>query len=229
MFDLSYFDSKVILRVITAPNSAFAQIRDNEEKYFASSIGIFLIASVISLLVMVPFVTMPLDHAYYQSFEESDIDVGIPADWSEVILFVGISILTGIISNVLFYLIGKKLGGNASWKKVFSVLFYANVPVIPMMMVLSAVMFLMWGSLTSIDPSQIIESDADEEELFSMIGPVLTYAGIIVIVAIGFVAWIFVVSVKAVKTVNGFGTGKAFGLIILVMIISSILTSPLGM
>jgi hypothetical protein len=229
LFRLSSFDSNVILRVITAPNSAFAQIRDNEEKYFTSSVGIFLIASVISLLVMVPFVTMPLDHAYYESFKENDIDVGIPVDWSEVILFVGISILTGIISNVLFYLIGKKLGGNTSWKKVFSVLFYAGVPVIPMMMVLSAVMFLTWGSLTSIDPSQLMESDADEEELFSMIGPVLAYASLMAIVAIGFVVWIFVVSVKAVKTVNGFGTAKAFGLIILVMIISSIITSPLGM
>jgi hypothetical protein len=49
------------------------------------------------------------------------------------------------------------------------------------------------------------------------------------IVAIGFVAWVLVVSVKAVKTLNGFGTAKAFGLIILVMIISSIITTPLGM
>lgn len=229
LFGMSSFDLNIILRVITAPNSAFAQIRDNEEKYFVSSIGIFLFASVIGLLVMVPFVIMPLDNAYYESFEENNIDVDIPVDWIEVIHFVGISILSGIIANVLFYLIGKKLGGNTSWKKVFSVLFYANVPVIPMMIVLSAVMFLMWGSITSIDPSYLMESDADEEELFSLIGPILGYAGLMAVVAIGFVVWIFVVSVKAVKTVNGFSTAKAFGLIILVMIISTIITSPLGM
>jgi hypothetical protein len=67
-----YFDLNVILRVIAAPNSAFAQIRDNEEKYFVSSIGIFLFASVIGLLVMIPFLMMPLDNAYYESFEEND-------------------------------------------------------------------------------------------------------------------------------------------------------------
>ena len=131
-----YFDLNVILRVIAAPNSAFAQIRDNEEKYFVSSIVIFLFASVISLLVMIPFLMMPLDDAYYESFEENDIDVDIPADWVDAILFVGISIISGIISNVLFYFIGKKLGGNTNWKKVFSVLFYAYVPVIPMMVML---------------------------------------------------------------------------------------------
>jgi len=226
---LSSFDSNVILRVITAPNSAFSQIRDNEEKYFASSIGIFLFASVIGLLVVVPFVMMPLDDAYYESFEENDIGVDIPVDWVDAIFFVGISIISGIISNILFYFIGKKLGGNTNWKKVFSVLFYAYVPVIPMMVVLSVLVFLMWGSLTAIDPSYLMAPDADEEEIFSLIGPVLGYVGLMVIVAIGFVVWIFIVSVKAVKTVNGFSTAKAFGLIILVMIISSIITSPLGM
>jgi len=59
-----YFDLNVILRVITAPNSAFAQIRDNEEKYFGQSIGIFVLASVLSVLILLPFVMIPLHHLY---------------------------------------------------------------------------------------------------------------------------------------------------------------------
>ena len=223
------FDPSVFVRVITAPNSAFAQIRDNEEKYFVSSVGIFLLASVIGLLVMAPFVMMPLDDAYYESFEENDMDVDIPTDWSDAIVFVGITIITGIISNVLFYFIGKKLGGNTNWKKVFSVMFYTSVPVIPMMIVMSGLVFLMWGSLTSIDPSYLMAPDADEDEMFSLIGPVLGYVGMMVLVAIVFVVWIFAVSIKALKVVSGFSTAKAFGLIILVMILSSLITAPLGM
>jgi hypothetical protein len=226
---LTFLDLNVILRVITAPNSAFAQIRDNEEKYFVSSIGIFFFASIVGLLVMIPFVMIPLDDVYYESFEKNDIDVDIPADWANAILFVGISIITGIISNILFYFIGKKLGGNTNWKKVFSVLFYTYVPVIPMMVVLSVLVFLMWSSLTAIDPSYLMVPDVGEEEVFSLIVPVLGYVGLMAIVAIGFVVWIFIISIKAVKTVNGFSTVKAFGLIILVMIISSIITTPLGM
>lgn len=226
---MSSFDSNVILRVITAPNSAFSQIRDNEERYFVLSIVVFLFASVIGLLVMAPFVMMPLDDSYYEIFEEDNIDVDIPVEWADAILFVGINIISGIISNVLFYFIGKKLGGNTNWKKVFSVLFYAYVPIIPITVVMSALVFLMWGSLTAMDPSYLMSPNADDEEIFSLIGPVLGYVGLMAIIAIGFVAWIFVVSVKAVKTLNGFGTAKAFGLIILVIIISSIITTPLGM
>ena len=227
MFYLSSFDSNVILRVITAPNSAFAQIRDNEKRYFTSSIGVFLFASIIGLLVMIPFVMMPLDDTYYETFDENDIEVDIPLDWADAIIFIGISILTGIISNVLFYFIGKKLGGNTNWKKVFSVMFYAYVPVIPMMM--SVLVFLMWGSLTATDPSYLMASDANDEESFSRVGPILGYVGLMAITAIGFVVWIFVISVKALKIVSGFSTARAFGLIILVMIISSIITAPLGM
>ena len=224
-----FFDPSVILRVITAPNSAFAQIRDNEERYFVSSIVVFLVASIIGLLVMIPFIMMPLDDAYYEAFDENDVDVDIPVDWSDVVLFVGIEIIAGIITTALFYFIGKKIGGNPNWKKVFSVMFYANVPVIPTMIVLAVLMFLMWGSLTAIDPSYLMAPDTDDEEIFSLIGPVLGYVGLMAIIAIGFIVWIFVVSIKALKTVSGFSTAKAFGLIILVIIISSIITIPLSM
>ena len=223
------FDPNVILRVITAPNSAFAQVRDNEEKYFASSIGIFLVASIIGLLVMAPFVMMPLDDAYYEIFEENNIDVDVPTGGADVAFFVAVSIVTGIIGNVLFYFIGKKLGGNTNWKKVFSVMFYAYVPVIPMMIIMSGLVFLMWGSLVAIDPSYLMASEANEEEIFSLIMPVLGYVGLLMLVGIAFFVWIFVVSIKGLKVLNGFSTAKAFGLVILVMIIVSFITTPLSM
>ena len=225
---MSYFDSSAILGVITSPNATFAKIRDNDEKYFASSVGIFLVASIVGLLVMVPFVMVPLDASYYEVFEENQIYVDIPVGWSDAIVFVGINIVIGILSNVLFYFIGKNLGGNKSWKKVFSVLFYAYVPTIPMMLILSALVYLMWGSLTGIDPSYLMAPGSDEEEIFSLIAPVLSYVGLMILVTIIFVVWIFIVTIKALKTVNGFGTAKSFGLIILVMIITSIVTIPLG-
>jgi hypothetical protein len=168
---------------------------------------------------------VPLDAAYFEGVD----DATFPLDELDPILFVTISLLNVFISTVLLYFIGKKIGGNTNWKKVFSVFFHANVPTIPMSVVLSILIFLMMDSLASIDPSSIMESDIDEKRVLSIMGPVLAYVGLFVIVAIAFVVWIFVVSVKAVKTVNGFGTAKAFGLIILVMIISSVITAPFGM
>jgi hypothetical protein len=174
---------------------------------------------------MLPFDMIPLDDAYFEGVNGTVI----PSDELDPILFVAISLLNVFISTVLLYFIGKKLGGNTNWKKVFSVFFHANVPAIPMSVVLSILIFLMMDSLASIDPSSIMESDIDENQVLSLMGPVLAYVGLFVIVAIAFMVWIFVVSVKAVKTVNGFGTAKAFGLIILVMIISSFITAPFGM
>ena len=219
-----YFDPNVILRVITAPNSAFAQIRDNEEKYFAQSIGLLIFTSILGALMLIPFITIPLDYVYFEGVN----DANFPTENTDVILFVGISILSGFISAVLFYFIGKKIGGNTNWKKVFSVIFHTYVPLIPMSVILSILLFLMMDSIASIDSSLLTELDENEEQILSLIGPMLGYVGLFVIVAITFVVWIFVVSVKAVKTVNGFGTVKAFGLIILVMIISSIVTAPFG-
>ena len=171
---------------------------------------------------------IPLDDAY---FEGIDNMTDLPTDSSDLVLAAGSGILNSIISFVLFYFIGKKLGGNTHWKKVFSVIFHTYVPAIPMLIAISILVFLMWDSMAAIDPSYLmnLDEDVDEEEFLSILGPMLGYVGLIAIVAIVFIVWIFVVSVKAVKTVNGFSTAKAFGLIILVMVISSIITAPLGM
>ena len=65
-----------------------------------------------------------------------------------------------------------------------------------------------------------MSTDADEEQVLSAVGPMLVYALLVGIFAIAFMVWIIVISVKAIKIVDGFETGKAFGLLILVMIIA---------
>jgi hypothetical protein len=49
---------------------------------------------------------------------------------------------------------------------------------------------------------------------------------LLVILGIGFTIWGLIVSIKAIKTVHGFSTGKAFGLIILVGLITSLISIP---
>ena len=211
------FDLSVILHVITSPNSAFAQIRDNEEKYFAQSIGILIVSSVLSSLVILPFVMIPLSDAYFEGVD----DVDLPTKGTDMVWAMAVGFLKGIVSFAALYFIGKKIGGNTNWKKVFSVIFHTYVPVIPMMIILSVLVFLMWGSLAEIDPSYLMSTDVDEEQVLSAMGPMLVYALLVGGFAIAFMVWIIVISVKAIKIVNGFDTGKAFGLLILVMIIAS--------
>jgi hypothetical protein len=58
------------------------------------------------------------------------------------------------------------------------------------------------------------------------LGPFIGYVILLAILGIGFAIWILIVTIKAIKTVHGFGTGKAFGLIILVAIITSVFSVP---
>jgi len=225
---LSSFDLGLILRVITSPNSAFSQIRDNHEKYFVQSIGLLIFSSVLGILIVLPFVTMPLDDAYFENIDNTGNMNSIPSGETDVIWSVGLSILNGFISAVLFYFIGKKLGGDANWKKVFSVIFHTNVVAIPMIIILSILIFFMWDSLTLIEPTYIFEPDVNNEEIWSTLVPLLGYVALLAIVGIGFFVWLIVILVKAVKIVHGFETGKAFGLVVLVMIITTIVAIPLG-
>jgi len=225
---LSSFDLGLILRVITSPNSAFSQIRDNHEKYFVQSIGLLIFSSVLGILIVLPFVTMPLDDAYFENIDNTGNMNSIPSGETDVIWSVGLSILNGFISAVLFYFIGKKLGGDANWKKVFSVIFHTNAVAIPMIIVLSILIFFMWDSLTLIEPTYIFEPDVNDEEIWSTLVPLLGYVALLAIVGIGFFVWLIVILVKAVKIVHGFETGKAFGLVVLVMIITTIVAIPLG-
>ena len=225
---MSSFDLGLILRVITSPNSAFSQIRDNHEKYFVQSIGLLIFSSVLGILIVLPFVTMPLDDAYFENIDNTGNMNSIPSGETDVIWSVGLSILNGFISAVLFYFIGKKLGGDANWKKVFSVIFHTNAVAIPMIIVLSILIFFMWDSLTLIEPTYIFEPDVNDEEIWSTLVPFLGYVALVAIVGIGFFVWLIVILVKAVKIVHGFETGKAFGLVVLVMIITTIVTIPLS-
>ena len=214
------FDLNVILRVITSPTSAFEQIRDNEEKYFAQSIGLLVLTSVLSALVILPFVMIPINDVYFEDVGNEDL----PSENIHLMLAIVVGFIKGLVSFVSVYLIGKKIGGNKDWKKVFGVLFHTYVPAIPMMIIISAFVFLMWGSFAEIDPSFLMSENVDEEKVLNVLGPMIVYAILVGVFAIAFMVWIIVISVKAIKVVNGFETGKAFGLLILVMIIASLVS-----
>ena len=225
---MSSFDFGLILRVITAPNSAFSQVRDNEERYFAQSIGLLIVASILGGLAVLPFVMMPLDDAYFEFTEEADFDETFPLEENAVGFSIGSSLLTGFVSALLYYFIGKKLDGNTNWKKVFAVVFHTNAVVIPITIVMAILLFLVWGSFTSIDPSILLNPNPEEEDVFPLLGSFIGYVALLAVLGIGFAIWALIVAIKAIKIVHGFGTGKAFGLILLVSILTSFVSIPFG-
>lgn len=223
---MSSFDLGIILRVIISPNSAFSQIRDNEEKYFSQSIALLIISSILGALAILPLVMIPLDDAYFEIEGPDNIDNSFPLEESSVVLSIVSTILSGFVSATLYYFIGKKLDGNVNWKKVFSVVFHINAVVIPITIIVGILLFFMWISFTSIEPSSLLDPQITDEDAFSVLGSFIGYAILLGILAIGFAIWGIIVSIKAIKTVHGFSTGKAFGLLILVGIITSLISIP---
>lgn len=220
-----YFDLNLILRVFTAPNTAFAQIRDGEEKYFEQSVVLLIAASFITILTIVPFLIIPLDDIFLEELD--DFIFGV--NETDMAFTVISAIVSELVIATVIYFVGKKLGGNKDWKPVFSVSLHVNVLVIPMMMIISILLFLMLGSLSSVDVSSLTEAELDEDQVLTLLTPLFGYVGLLMGVVLAFGIWIIVVSVKAIKVINGFGTAKAFGLLILSIIVSLIVTIPLGL
>ncbi len=203
----------VALRVITAPNSAFAHIRDSGGTYFAWSVGIFVLASV---LWSVSFASLDADLEY----------------WETVALYVGTDLLSGVVFGAVIYLVGRQLGGNGMWRTVFSAVFYTGVLALLAFALFAALALLAGGSSPLAFLADADRWDFESIEDGELSGEVMDYILDLAVLAVGgiaFVVWTVVVLVKAVKTVNGFGTAKAFGLVVMAVAVSAIVAAPFGM
>lgn len=169
-------------QVIMRPNQTFATLRDNDHQYFLPSIALMLLLSVL-----------------YAGLDSAAPPIAGQQTTNAIASF-GLTIIGIVASAGTLYLIGKALGGNKSWQKVFTVIFYAEVVGIPMV-VASVLLSLLPLSLQG------------------------AAFGLIIAVLI----WAIILSVKAIKVLNGFGTAKAFGILILSGLIQLIWLIPVSL
>ena len=157
--------------------------------------------------------------------------------WETVARYVGIDLLTGTVFAAVIYLVGRRLGGNGMWRTVFSAVFYTSVLAL-LAFALFAVLTLLaggisvWAFLVDADQWDFESLETGEpsgDMTDDQLGLLLGYLAVFIVGAIAFAAWAVVVLVKAVKTVNGFGTAKAFGIIVLAMAVSAVVAAPFSM
>lgn len=175
-------DLALALQVIIRPNQTFATLRDNDHQYFLPSIALMLLLS-----------------AVYAGLDSAAPPIAGQQATNAIASF-GLTIIGIVASAGTLYLIGKALGGNKSWRKVFTVIFYAEVVGIPL---------------------------AAASVLLSLLPLSLQGAafGTIIMVLI----WAIIIGVKATKVLNGFGTAKAFGILILSGLIQLIWLIPVSL
>ena len=213
----------VALRVITAPNSAFAQIRDNDGAYFVWSVCIFVITWFPMTIVL--YMLYPNAPSLEDAFQQA-----------------GLGMLGGVAITALIYLVGRLLGGNGSWRKVFAVVFYTNVMVFPMVIAAAGLAPLggghpalesMGGGSPMLMPLSMAPFGGAGQPNSAGFGPWVgaTLAPLIITLAVSvaILVWYVAVSVKAVKTVNGFGTARAFGLLVVAHVGYGAASWPLSM
>lgn len=133
-----------------------------------------------------------------------------PIDWITDPIF---GFLTSVVLIAIIFLIGKKLGGIGNFKKIFAVISHATLPVV----IGGIISFVAFFTLSSTIPDTADETDFQ----FQYFGLVF-YFGVMV----PFSIWSLIISIKAIKIANGFGTGKAFGIILLASLISYIIWIP---
>ena len=197
--------STSIFNVIRKPNDTFRQIYDNVDDHFRSAIAILIISSFFAVSFTFPSETLahlPTNELGYV------LDVEI-----EIIDFIVI-ILSEILLIVLIFYVGKKFGGSKNFRGVFSVLSYALIPALIGGFIVSILLFY--------PPLLEFVSGIDtENDVFPMLFWIL-YLGIFAPSTI----WSLILSIKAIKIANGFGTRKSIGIIILSSIISYAVLIP---
>ena len=179
-----------IFSVLIRPNKTFKKITEKQD-YFVTAVMVLVISSF-----------------FFISYSLDEQDAPLPTNELGYVLDAGKqsesfvrTLLLNILSIVIVFFIGKKLGGNNDFRKIFSVMAFAMVPVMVGGITLHVFLYnpLLLASMTGLDPDSI--------EFAGLFWP-LYFA------FIPFVFWTFVLSIKAIKVADNFGTAKAFGVFI---------------
>ena len=197
-----------IFGMLKSPNQSLHEICNNEDQYLVSSVIILIFASVFSINMA----NGPLDDTIPSVSQFGIWFSDEPIYWiSDGLL----GLLGSIILIAIIFVMGKKFGGIGNFKKIFTVISHASLPVV----IGSVVIFAMFFVLSSTMSDSIDETDS-EFQYFGMV----SYFGVLVPLAI----WSLIISIKALKIANGFGTGKAFGILLLATVISYVVWIPLN-
>ena len=187
---------KSVISVMTRPNQTFREITSYNENYFVFAIAIFALTSFffVGYTTEEAVGSLPVNEGGFVLDATYQIESFMEA------------ILWNMFSIALIFYLGIKFEGNNNFKKVFSAITFALIP----MLIGGVIMhvFALYPPLVE----NISGIDKESPEFPGLFWP-LYFA------YLPFVLWSVILSIKAIKVVNGFGTAKAFGVLIISTII----------
>ena len=198
-----------IFGILKNPNLTLREICDNDDQYLVSSIIMILLASVFSIDIA----SEPLDESIASVSQFGIWMSDDPVYWITDAIF---GFLANFVLIVIIFIVGKKLGGIGNFKKIFAVMSHAILPVVIGGTVISAVFFALSSTAS--------DTEDETDSAFQYVGMV-SYYGVMIPLSI----WSLIISIKALKIANGFETGKAFGIILLASLASTMIWIPVSM
>ena len=204
-----------IVGVIARPTATFRTISNDPDRYVASSAAIFAAVCLVSAL--------PLTSVW------SGSDSGIFNGFDSAVLAYAKSLIHFVLSNFLIiaivFWVGSRYGGNRKFKNVFPVLSYCLIPV------------TLGGVVTLAGTHLFVDLVFSYDDMLGTDSPsfALDFAGGSAIslihnsFAVLFLAWAFVLFVKAARISHGFGTGKAVGVLALAAVTTFALVNFVGL
>lgn len=191
-----------IYGVIKRPNNTFREIFEDGNYYFKPSVIILILSSFFT----VSFTIL--------SGSISDIptnELGYFLDAEIQIIDSVVNILGGFLIVVLIFYVGRMFRGSKNFRGVFSVASYSLIPILIGGILVS--IFLYYPPLLEYI-SGIDSGDSRFLTLFWVMYFVILFPCSI---------WTLILTVKAIKIANNFGTAKAFGIVVLALIISNVI------
>ncbi len=180
-----------MMSVLIRPNRTFSEIAGNHKGYFVAAIALLAISS----FFFVNYTTEELDPVL------SINEMGYVLDARYQAESFGKSVFWNILSIVLIFYIGMRIGGSNSFRKVFSVMAFAMIPVLVGGITLH--IFFTYPPLLE----GITGIGKESPEFAGLFWP-LYFAFMI------FALWSFVLTIKAIKIVDKISTAKAFGILL---------------
>ena len=181
--------------IIVRPGTTLCRISDNPGMYLVPSVVVFATTTV-ALAVLFP--------SDYAGYPMNDIT------WDGTIYALIINSVLGMLPIMGIFWVGRRWGGNRSFRRAFPALVYCLVPSILGVLAVTAA-----ESLYSLAVPDIVLSDG----LILTSGDGIPFSLFQFAIGFLFIGWTLLLQAKAIRILNGFGYARSAVVLVLAILI----------
>jgi len=189
---------KLIINVITKPNSCFEEISQNFSPHYRQALTIFIIAGLVGIFPNLVEMNQWEDSSEPNLFAMKSISL---------VMQTAISIIQNFVIIYAIYWVGQKLGGNMGYGKAVTMLSFCLIPSIIGTIGLGVVTSFTTNYMYMEDASNSLDFNQDLSPSYAI--DFFSSAIMSNVFAVFFGGWTLLLLVKATRILNGFSLKNA--------------------